>query len=639
MDPIVDNSDIVRSVESVTQHRAAQFAPATVDDSARTVELVFTTGARARRMTRDGSPYEEKLEVSEAAVRMDRLLAGAPLLLDHMASTHRQVGVVESARIENGQGIAVVRFSKRAEVEPIFQDVKDGIIRSVSVGYKVHRYVREDREDSDVPLLRAVDWEPAEISLVSIPADAAAQIRSDEKNDPAAPAIQTASEGAQKEERSMDPELNPAAPVATVDTAEIARRAAEDERARASEIRTAVRSVGLSDDVADRLIDAGTAVDAARSEILSAVAARQAATDTRTGSTATIIRDESETLVTRAADALFSRATGAEPTEAGRELRGLSLVEMARKFSGSSSSMSASQSVDAALSRRSGMHGTSDFANVLSNVVGRTLRNAYQTAQRTYTPFVREVEVSDFRPVSRVQFGDHPALQKVAEGAEFQYGTIGDGAETYALATYGKVVAITRQAIINDDLSAFSRIPAMQGAAAARLESDLVYAILSANPKMSDGKDLFHSGHGNSLTAALDVAGLAKIRAAGRKQRTMDGKELNVEFSFLIVNPDDELEAQKLLGSITPNASSEFNPFVNSMRLIVDPRVSAGQFHTAANPSFIDTIEVAYLSGQRGLQTFTREGFEVDGVEVKARLDVAAAAIDFRGMARGVKPS
>lgn len=433
----------------------------------------------------------------------------------------------------------------------------------------------------------------------------------------------------------MEPEVQttPAA-APTVDENAIRSAAAAAERARVQEIRTAVRSVGLGDDVADRLIDAGTAIESARAEILSAVAARQSQNDTRTSQPATIVRDERETLVMRATEALHSRATATAPTDAGRELRGLSLVEMARRFADAPASVSAAQAVDMALSHRSGMHSTSDFAHVLATVVGRTLRDAYAAEQRTYTPFVREVEVSDFRPVSRIQLGDHPELKKVAEGAEFTRGTIGDSAQSYAIATYGRIVSVTRQAIVNDDLSAFSRIPSMQGAAAARLESALVYGILSGNPAMADGKALFHAAHGNLLSAALDVAGLAKVRAAGRKQKTGDGQELNVAFAFLIVNPDDELAAEKVLGSINPTAAGDFNPFVNRMRLIVDPRVPAGVYFTAAAPTSIDTIEVAYLSGQRGLQTFTKDGWDVDGVEVKARLDVAAAAIDHRGLAK-----
>lgn len=628
--PEVESTDSPVSGDFGAQTRSAAFTPSTVDESARTVELVWTTGASVRRYDWYADAYyDEVLEVSPEAVRMGRMASGAPLLLDHYASTSRQVGVVESARIEGGKGYATVRFSKRKEVEGVWQDVKDGILRSISVGYKVHRYEKEKNDDG-TRTYRAVDWEPLEISLVPVPADAGASVRSE-----GAAAPVTAGIPANKQEkRHMEPEVQNPAAAPTVDENAIRSAAAAAERARVQEIRTAVRSVGLGDDVADRLIDAGTAIESARAEILSAVAARQSQNDTRTSQPATIVRDERETLVMRATEALHSRATATAPTDAGRELRGLSLVEMARRFADAPASVSASQAVDMALSQRSGMHSTSDFAHVLASVVGRTLRDAYAAEQRTYTPFVREVEVNDFRPVSRIQLGDHPELKKVSEGAEFTRGTIGDSAQSYAIATYGRIVSVTRQAIVNDDLSAFSRIPSMQGAAAARLESALVYGILSGNPAMSDGKALFHAAHGNLLSAALDVAGLAKVRAAGRKQKTLDGQELNVAFAFLIVNPDDELAAEKVLGSINPTAVGDFNPFVNRMRLIVDPRVPAGVYFTAATPTSIDTIEVAYLSGQRGLQTFTKDGWDVDGVEVKARLDVAAAAIDHRGLAK-----
>ncbi len=144
--------------------RAATFDRAAVDDEARTVELAFSSE----------QPYErwwgvEILDHSPQSVRLGRLSSGGPLLMDHDARDH--VGVIESVRIDADRvGRAVVRFGRSQRAEEIFQDVKDGIRRNVSVGYMIHKATLvEMREDQEI--YRVTDWEPHEVSLVSVPAD------------------------------------------------------------------------------------------------------------------------------------------------------------------------------------------------------------------------------------------------------------------------------------------------------------------------------------------------------------------------------------------------------------------------------------------------------------------------------------
>jgi hypothetical protein len=106
--------------------------------------------------------------------------------------------------------------------------------------------------------------------------------------------------------------------------------------------------------------------------------------------------------------------------------------------------------------RSGGLMGTSDFPYILANVANKTLRAAYEAAPQTFKPFCRQTTNPDFKTIARTQLGDAPSLDVVAEGGEFKRGSTSDQREQYALATYGKVVAISRQVIINDDLSAFT---------------------------------------------------------------------------------------------------------------------------------------------------------------------------------------
>lgn len=154
----------------------------TVNDGTRTVNLVFSTGADVIRYDWDtGERYVERLSMDPKAVRLDRLNSGAPLLDSHSSySLSNVIGAVEdgSAKLDGKVGTAAVRFSKRADVEPFYQDVKDKIIRNVSVGYRVYRFEEDDNADNKMPVRLATDWEPFEISMVPMGADMLAQTRS-----------------------------------------------------------------------------------------------------------------------------------------------------------------------------------------------------------------------------------------------------------------------------------------------------------------------------------------------------------------------------------------------------------------------------------------------------------------------------
>jgi phage major head subunit gpT-like protein len=308
----------------------------------------------------------------------------------------------------------------------------------------------------------------------------------------------------------------------------------------------------------------------------------------------------------------------------GIDTKGLSKAELAGAMLG--------------METRGGFHSTSDFANIVLNVANKTLRSAYEAAPQTFKPFARQVTAPDFKTIARVQLGDAPSLEKVNESGEFKRGTISDGKEQYSLATYGKVVAINRQVIINDDLGAFTRRPEMFGRAAADLQSDTVWGILTSNPNMGDGVALFHATHGNlaGAAAAIGVSTLGDARAAMRKQKGLNGRFINIMGKYLIVPAALETVAEQYVTqtNIIYTKSSDYNPFANKLQVIAEPRLDAASalsWYMAADPAQIDTIEYCFLEGNEGVYLESRMGFDVDGVELKARLDFAAKAIDHRG--------
>lgn len=660
-----------------------RLAPVTnVDAATRTVNLVWTTGAGVRRYDwYNDRYYIEELSLDPAHVRMGRLQSGrAPLLNTHGRYDLSDVmGVIRAAELGGAEGTATVEFSKRTDVEPFYQDVVDKIIGNVSVGYNVYEVDRiPPTADGQSWRYVAIDWEPSEISLVPVGADADCGVRSadpqerskgpegprspckfstrsnpTETPNPAAAGTHTRKEITMPGEENTNTPA--AAPAASNQNAIDAARAegARMEGERIAGIREMVSLGGLDSAFADQLIgqrdmtpgDAGAAV-------LREKAKRSAATPTRSGANIETISDEVEVRRAAMADAIVLRANpnpdfrqDAARMGAARQYRGLSLLEMARESieaaGGNTRGMSRREvavmamNLQRDLQVRGGMQSTSDFPEILAGTVGRTLRTAYQLQPRTFTGWARESTAPDFREVARTQLSESSAMQKVNAAGEYKALTFGDSAEKYALGKYGGIVAITWESIINDDLSAFDRVPMALAAEAAALEGDIVYGILSGNAAMSDSIALFHADHGNLVAgAAITDVTLGDARALMRKQKGLKGRVLNLTPTFLIVGPDQESAANKYTSTAFVAAKSvDINPAYNtSLVVVVDPRIEGKQWYLSASPGLVDTVEYSYLEGEQGLYTETRQGFEVDGLQIKARHVFAAKAIDWRGM-------
>jgi ATP-dependent Clp endopeptidase proteolytic subunit ClpP len=327
-----------------------------------------------------------------------------------------------------------------------------------------------------------------------------------------------------------------------------------------------------------------------------------------------------------------------------RELAGMNLVAMAEKhlnLTGKSTSlMSKRQILDTAFAAT---HSTSDFGKLLGNTAGKSLRQAYEEEYGSHEIWTGEVEVPDFKDQSLVQLSEAPDLDKIAEGAEYKYGTFSDGGMTFRIEKYGKLFSLTLEAMINDDLQAFTRLPQAFGKSAKRKESDLVYQVLTSNSNMNDGVALFHASHGNLVTGVtgLTVESLAEPRAMMRRQRGLNSAApINITPRFLIVPAAMETRAEQLLASIVdPSKNNDtVNPaFIRGLTLVVDSRldeVSETDCYLAASPSQVDTITRCYLAGTPRPYYEMREGWEVDGMQVKARMEFAAVPVDYRGLVK-----
>lgn len=342
-----------------------------------------------------------------------------------------------------------------------------------------------------------------------------------------------------------------------------------------------------------------------------------------------------------ATDALLIKAglSVKDPHVGAGDVRGMSLVQISKAMLGHRGSTFVDTSNPAAVVKAA--MTTSDFPLLLANVADKALMMGYENEPASHRIWTKEVELADFKPTSRVAVSEAPALEELPEMAEYKNGSLSERAESYALKTYGKMLHLSRQMIINDDLGGFTRIPSAFGASAARLEADKVYALLTGNPNMSDSTALFHADHGNLLSAAaLSVDSLGVARAAMRKQTGIKGIGLlNILPRYLIVPAALETAAEQLIASLVDPAKSNDTNNLNWIRrldLVVDPRLDVASetaWYLAASSLQIDTVEVAHLAGQRGVFTDSEEDFGNDSYRIKARLDFATQVIDWVGLA------
>lgn len=175
------NDAVSNEVMLPAMYREAPIVAGSFDADARTFEIMWSAGAEVPRMDwYSGTRYMEQLEVSDKAIRLDRLNSGrAPVLDSHSRwSLENVIGVIEkdSVRVDKGQAFAKVRMSAREDVAQLVSDIRDGIIANVSPGYITHSY-REEMRDG-VMYRVATDWEPMEISFVPVGADPDAGRRS-----------------------------------------------------------------------------------------------------------------------------------------------------------------------------------------------------------------------------------------------------------------------------------------------------------------------------------------------------------------------------------------------------------------------------------------------------------------------------
>lgn len=545
-----------------TLHRTIQFER--LDPAAAQGDLIPATIATTTPVTRMG--MAEVLDCTPSGVDLSR--APLPLIIAH-ESNRLAVGLVEQIRAEGQRVVGMVRFATSPEAQQIRADVLAGIHRGLSVGYK--------HLDEGTPIEGGVAyrWMPHEVSIVSVPADPQS--------------------GFFRNLNTQEPTMNTTM-IKGSDAAAIVK---------------ICRERGLEAQ-ADDFLERGLSLDQARAEIVNLLAAndRNAGGQLNVRSMLPAGNQERDLIL----NTLVGRMGGKVNGDVIRSEDCVSLAARTLMLGGQS--VTRHDSRDAIIRRAL---TTGDFANLLGSAVGRVLHQAYTEAPPALKAVSRMTNLPDFREKRVVRLGAAPSLNKVNEHGEFTHGVVNDTANTWALATYGRIVSLTRQAMVNDDLGGFADLITKFGQAASRREADELVAVLTNGPEV-DGSPLFHADRSSLIATSLSTTGLAAAVNALRMQREMDGGFVLQQPGTIVVPAALEMTALQLVAAITPAQASDVQPF--ALSVVVEPRldaISAIDWYLVAQNQA--AFEHGYLDDAQGVQIEQEQGFEVDGLRVKARLD------------------
>lgn len=630
------------------QRIEAEFSAEAANRETRKVPMTFYAGSKVLQFNWDHGVHELKLSMDPKHVRLGTLSSGrAPFTLGHADTNDplATLGVIENARIEDGRARADVRFSSRPDVQPILNDILDGITPNTSVGARLHKLKETTQEGDKIKSFLATDWEPFAVALVGVGADPGAHFAALETETECEVELAAHRRAIPEKENKMEDTINGNPGDARVqqvaqDVLAEATLAGKvlgitEELARVKTINDTTAALRLPASFGHKHIAASTTLADFRKQAIDEQARIGVTFGGPAGSGLQFTRDESDTRRELMGAALFGLMSPKDKLKDSQNpFIGLSVLQVAQEAIRLQRGLVGVPTKDKIVELS--MQSTSDFANVLENTARKQLQARYELANPTYKLWTKQSTTPDFKTMSRPRLGEAPVFQVVPEGAAITIGTMTDSKESYALASYGRGVSFTRQMLINDDLGAFNDLIGAFGAQAARLENKTVYAVLTANAAMSDGVTLFHATHANSGTGVIGNTALDSMFTAMAVQKGVDGVSvLNLSPRFLIVPKAKESTARNALMQIGPNVkASDQNWFAGRLEPVADAELDASStavWYAACDPGDAPGIEYAHLEGAEGPQ-FVRKENEggVLGIQFYAYLDFAAKAIDWR---------
>jgi len=636
--------------------RFVGLSPGSYNAEARTVEATLSSGAQVRRYY-----FTEELEISAEAVDLERVGKGLVCILDahNQWSTNAVLGTVSNVRIEGELLVGTLKFGETDAAREVEGMVARGELKGISIGYRVSKWEIVTEED-DHQTWRATRWELLEVSFVPVPADANAGVRAmsgpvpgatDEENDmnrsnpggaaapatpAAAPAVaDPAAEAARAAAAAAPPVAAPVAAPAPAAVTEVARFSGAEAVAFVSQ----ARDLGVETRATELVEQNGRGeigVDAARAALMTSAAELQR-TETapaRGGPSIEVNNRNQQASGEAIVGAIVARCMRSEVPEASREFMGMRLLELAAQRAG----LSPRERDPITILRAA--NTSSDFPLLLEAAANKLLLARYNNATPTYRAIAARRDLNDFKTTKLLRVGDFPTLVGYEEDGEIKAGTINEGRETAILGSFGRILRLSRQAIVNDDLGAFDQVFASIGGMVSRFENATFYTMKALNsgngPKLADNVNFFNSTHGNLAGSggAVDVTTLGAGRAAMRKQADLDGNKLNIAPRVILSGADPETAIEQFLAPIVAAEGAKVNPFAAKLQQVTEASMTGNAWELYADPAELPAFNYGYLADSPGPRVLTEEPFNVDGMAFRVTLDFHASAVDYRAAYR-----
>jgi hypothetical protein len=655
--------------------------PGSLDEKNRSVEVVMASEAPAQIRDWDRGIISEVLLMAGAQIPATKQL----VLLDAHSryETANVIGSAREIRIAGQEMIGRAYYSSAPEAESPWIKTREGHLTDYSIGYRVDEAVWVPEGQTATiegrvftgPVQVATKWTPRELSAVPIGADQNAKARS-ETNKPLTSKEEVAmdkkiramleSKGlpatATEEEAwafmaTLEVRTEPKPKDTEADLDKIRAEAKGDELTRIREIDALCGKYECADMARELIVgEAGkeppTLAEAQR-RIMDKILER--AKTQNPGTSGIVMGEEAQDKFRAAAEDALALRSGnfkiEKPAPGAQELRGYTLVEMAReclRVSGRNYHGNAKEIVGRALT-------TSDFPNILANLATKSMQQGWDETTETWPVWTGEGSVSDFKTYSENGLSEFDDLEEIPDSGEIKMGSFSEKApETYKIASYGKKFKVTRVMLINDDLGALTKMPAKRAEAANRKIGDVAYAIITGNGNMGDGYPIFSSTyHANDAISGIKgVPGITAMEAAilaiGTQKDIAGKRRLNIPAKYFLAPKALEGKAEiffrsgnfsdsNTVATDSSLASTRVNPYGgNYFTRVYEPRLdddSTTAYYILGPKG--KTVNVVFLNGQKGpILEMTQPGFTVEGFEYAVVIDVGAYASDYRGMYR-----
>lgn len=646
----ITKPDVVEQNQDILFTRA-QLDVGTYDVESNTVSVIFGTDEPCLVKGHDGEPFWQVLSFDPAHINLRRLSSGAPVLDNHMRDGSVMkvtLGVVEDPQINGTYGTARLRFSPRKDLDDFRNDVRSGIHKNVSAGFRVKLYRDITQPDDIYRRLLAIDWEPSEISMVPVNEDWKSQVRS-QAEIIEQPIIEN-KQITETHERAMSVVETPEAK-SQREAAELqAKNDVLNDRKRSQEIREIANGAGFDEVFITQHVDGNSTVDHVRKLAFDHFVSKKQVEINPVTTTITVGADHersqklaglSEALVIREGEV----PQGGPKTELGKiaMVRRIHLMEHARSYVALTGVPNVELLPDGEVYHRA--MTTTDFPMALANIMNKKLRAAYVNELPVWEKFATKISANDFKDINSVQVDGSFIPDRLTEQGEYTEASFKEVADKFKLYSWGKMVKLSRQLIINDDLSAFQNNASKFAKGFVNRKAQIVYNLLEGNNKTgrvlgSDGLPLFSAQHNNfdAIGAAMSLNSFKKAKLSMRRQKDLSGEPIRVTPKYLVIPPELEILADQLINSTTtPNSTSQANPFKGAFEILVDEFLTDTQaWYIIADPSQIEVIKYATLAGQEGIYTEQMYDFNTDELKVKARTDFNATIEEYRGIYKNV---